>query len=199
MLVRSNSDLQVGIADSCNLPELNKSLKADQTIWMTNDSIFLTNKQNVRKPNPGIDSSGVQPVTKGSLIIGKAGVPAKRLNHDLMIRANAGASSAMTISEAERQGLIRQIQLPRVAMYKSYAASMDEGWTRYIFDQNKLQYTSVFDKDIRGGNLKSKFDCIILPDQSRGGLLNGARKGSLPDEYVGGIGPEGVGALKEFV
>src|SRR5258708_38515978 len=84
-------------------------------------------------------------------------------------------------------------------MYKSYAASMDEGWTRYIFDQNKLQYTSIFDKDIRGGNLKSKFDCIILPDQSRGGLLIGARKGSLPDGYVGGIGPEGVRVLREFV
>jgi hypothetical protein len=51
----------------------------------------------------------------------------------------------------------------RVGLYKSYAASMDEGWTRWVFDQYKnelpglkLNYTSVTDLDIRGGNLELK-------------------------------------------
>jgi hypothetical protein len=54
---------------------------------------------------------------------------------------------------------------PRVALYKSYSASMDEGWTRWVFDQYKqynyvpslrLSYTSVTDFDIRAGNLELK-------------------------------------------
>ena len=49
----------------------------------------------------------------------------------------------------------------RVGLYKSYAASMDEGWTRWVFEQYKnkvpglnLTYTSVTDLDIRAGNLE---------------------------------------------
>ena len=55
------------------------------------------------------------------------------------------------------------IQQPRVGLYKSYVASMDEGWTRWIFDQYrnkllgiKLTYSSVTDFDIRAGNLELK-------------------------------------------
>lgn len=53
----------------------------------------------------------------------------------------------------------------RVGLYKSYAASMDEGWTRWVFDQYKdkinsldfrLSYTSITDAEIRGGNLELK-------------------------------------------
>ena len=52
---------------------------------------------------------------------------------------------------------------PRIGLYKSYSASMDEGWTRWIFDQYKnelpdlkLTYTSVTDFDIRTANLELK-------------------------------------------
>ena len=199
LVVRPLSELPVGAADLCNLPELNKSLKAQQPVWLANDSFFLTNKQNLRKPPAGIDPPGTHRMNRGEVIIAKAGIPTNRLQDDLMIRTKAGSAAAITLAEAERQGLITQIRLPRVAMYKSYLASMDEGWTRFIFDQNKLQYSSIFDKEIRAGNLKSKYDCIILPDQRPAGLLEGARRGSLPEEYVGGIGKEGVLALKEFV
>ncbi|MGD9630896.1 MAG: M14 family zinc carboxypeptidase [Pyrinomonadaceae bacterium] len=40
---------------------------------------------------------------------------------------------------------------------------------------------------------------IIFPDQSPNAILNGHRKGSMPDEYVGGVGKEGVENLKKFV
>src|SRR6266404_8689687 len=53
------------------------------------------------------------------------------------------------------------IQQRRVGLYKSYVASMDEGWTRWVFDQYKnkllgirLTYSSVTDFDIRAGNLE---------------------------------------------
>jgi len=40
---------------------------------------------------------------------------------------------------------------------------------------------------------------IIFPDQSPNQILNGYAKGTMPDEYVGGVGKEGVENLKRFV
>src|SRR5262249_7618401 len=48
-------------------------------------------------------------------------------------------------------------------------------------------------------DLRAKFDTIIIPDQGRAAILNGHRKGAMPDEYTGGLGEEGVKALREFV
>jgi hypothetical protein len=89
--------------------------------------------------------------------------------------------------------------LPRVAVYKSYVAAIDEGWTRYVLEHNGLPYyTSIENKDVTG-NLRSKFQVIIIPDQPRAAILNGYRRGTMPDEYSGGLGAEGVKALREFV
>ena len=40
---------------------------------------------------------------------------------------------------------------------------------------------------------------IIFPDQPPNQILNGYAKGTMPDEYVGGVGKEGVENLKKFV
>lgn len=100
------------------------------------------------------------------------------------------------------------IQQPRIGLYKSYAASMDEGWTRWIFDQYKdrfqtlglrLSYSSVLDREVRAGNLRAKFDCIIIPAQSSQQIFNGLSRDRFPAEVAGGIGNAGVTALKTFV
>ncbi|HWS88098.1 MAG TPA: M14 family zinc carboxypeptidase [Pyrinomonadaceae bacterium] len=88
---------------------------------------------------------------------------------------------------------------PRVALYKSHVPSMDEGWTRWILEQNGKTYSSLQDAEVRRGNLRAKFDSIIIPDQSPRAILEGYRKGSMPDEFTGGLGKEGVKALREFV
>ena len=91
----------------------------------------------------------------------------------------------------------------RNAVYKSYVPSMDEGWTRWVFatqrDRRCVSYATLKDAEARAGNLRAKFDTIIIPDQGRAAILNGHRKGSMPDEYTGGLGEQGVKALREFV
>ena len=195
---KSVQDLHVNVLSSCDETEINQSLKTAPA-WIVNQSISLTNKQYLRAKSSAADSPLAQQLSKGNLIVAREGTTGDQLKNDLMIKPAGVAATALTISEAEHAGLISQIHAPRTAMYKSFSPSMDEGWTRYIFDQYKLPYTSIFDKDIHAGSLRSKYDCIILPDESARALLNGARKGSLPDEYIGGIGPEGVSALKDFV
>ncbi|MBV9923937.1 MAG: hypothetical protein JOZ96_02780 [Acidobacteria bacterium] len=89
---------------------------------------------------------------------------------------------------------------PRVALYKSHVPSMDEGWTRWAFEnQLHVRYASLQDAEVRAGGLRAKYDSIIIPDESPRAILEGYRKGSMPEEFTGGLGKEGVKALREFV
>ena len=92
----------------------------------------------------------------------------------------------------------------RAALYKPYIASIDEGWTRFVLEQYGFNIKNIENKQVRAGNLNAAFDVIILPDSSRDVIIDGrqGREGyseELPPEYTGGIGKEGVKALKEFV
>ena len=86
----------------------------------------------------------------------------------------------------------------RIAIYQSYSASMDEGWTRWVFDANRIPFTTLHDADIRAGNLRAKFDAILLPDQAPVQLRRGLAP-PYPDSLRGGLGDAGAAALKAFV
>jgi hypothetical protein len=88
---------------------------------------------------------------------------------------------------------------PRLGLYQSHVPSMDEGWTRWVFEEHDLAYRSLRDADVRAGNLRAKYDAIVIPDQSPRALLEGHRRGTMPEEFTGGLGKEGVRALREFV
>lgn len=87
----------------------------------------------------------------------------------------------------------------RVGVYRSYAASMDEGWTRWTFDSFGVPYESLVDSTIRAGNLASRFDAIILPSQNPRALLDGLSPRRYPARLAGGMGAAGVQALRDFV
>ena len=89
--------------------------------------------------------------------------------------------------------------VPRVGLYRAYDATMDEGWTRWVFDTWKVPYQSLVDSTVRAGKLKAKFDVIVLPDQSPREILEGLPASRYPAPYAGGIGPEGSEALRQFV
>jgi hypothetical protein len=77
---------------------------------------------------------------------------------------------------------------------------MDEGWTRWLLEQYEFPYRSLYDRDLRGGGLRAKLDAIVIPDQGPEAIVQGHRRGSgMPDEYTGGIGEEGVKAVRDFV
>ena len=93
-----------------------------------------------------------------------------------------------------------KLKTPRLAMYKSYVASMDEGWTRFILEDYEFSFTSILDKDIRAGNLRSKYDVIIIPGElSETQIMQGHRADAVPPEFAGGIGEAGVQNLREFL
>jgi len=86
----------------------------------------------------------------------------------------------------------------RIAIYRSYNSTMDEGWTRWMFDANRIPFTTLLDKDVRAGNLNDRFDVIILPDQNANAISRGLGN-SYPDSLRGGLGAPGGAALASFV
>jgi hypothetical protein len=108
----------------------------------------------------------------------------------------------------------------RIAMYQRYGGgNIDEGWTRWLIEDFKFPYVSIFDKELKAGNLNAKYDVIVIPEDSTatitgdrpaagaaGGRGGGGRGGGggeggtpLPPEYRTGIGTDGVAALRAFV
>jgi hypothetical protein len=93
-----------------------------------------------------------------------------------------------------------RLRTPRVGLYRSWVPSMDEGWTRFVFDRHAgVRYQELHDREVRGGRLRERFDAIVLPDQPPLTIERGHARGTMPEEYTGGLGEEGRAALRAFV
>jgi hypothetical protein len=88
---------------------------------------------------------------------------------------------------------------PRIGLYQPWDPSMDEGWTRLVFEQYGFPYTTLHNAEIRQGDLWDSFDVIVLPSVGAAGLRNGFGARQSEPEYVGGLGDEGFEALSQFV
>src|SRR5207247_10646740 len=61
---------------------------------------------------------------------------------------------------ANAQGRTRT-RLPRIGLYQPWTGNIDEGWTRWLFEQYGISYTTLHDTDIRKGGLRARFDVIV--------------------------------------
>ncbi|HYW41877.1 MAG TPA: hypothetical protein VE959_03400, partial [Bryobacteraceae bacterium] len=93
----------------------------------------------------------------------------------------------------------KAVKAARIGLYRPWVASIDEGWTRWILEQFQFPFTSLYNADIRGGHLREHTDVIVIPDISERQILDGQRPGTIPERYAGGLGDEGVDALRDFV
>lgn len=88
----------------------------------------------------------------------------------------------------------------RLALYKSRVRSIDEGWTRWVLEQFEFPYHTLRDAEIRKPGLADRYDVIVIPAQkSLEDLVDGHKEGSIPPEFVGGMGSQGLSNLREFV
>lgn len=110
----------------------------------------------------------------------------------------------------------------KIGLYRPWGSNIDEGWTRWLLEQYGFGPTSVYDKDVREGDLRARFDTIVIPDISGrrarpagqragkdltppkratplGTLVDGISAHDVPDEYANGIGAQGSEELKKFV
>lgn len=126
-----------------------------------------------------------------------------------VIEAKADAEQQHLASLARDQGIIFQsIDVPlqselapvnkaKIGLYKSWVASMDEGWTRWLLKEYAFDVDTLHDEDIRTKNL-SQYSAILLPSQNPRSILHGHTTGTMPEPYVGGLGLDGTFKLKEY-
>jgi hypothetical protein len=93
----------------------------------------------------------------------------------------------------------------RTALFKPWRASMDEGWTRYLFDTHRVPYENIGNEEVREGKI-GKFDVLLIPDIGPSIIKEGKPSGEwarfsrpMPPDYAGGIEEKGVENVKKFV
>src|SRR5579885_2002267 len=91
------------------------------------------------------------------------------------------------------------VKKPRIAIYEPWSGNIDQGWTRWIFEQNHFPFTRARNADIQAGHLRDHYDTIVFAEQAPRSIIDGLQPGSVPGEYAGGIADSGVEALREFV
>jgi hypothetical protein len=89
--------------------------------------------------------------------------------------------------------------LPRVGVYAPWSGVMNEGWLRWVLDEFELPYVRVRNEMLRAGDLAEFLDVLVLPSVGARYLDAGRRAGTVPEEYAGGLDPEGSVAIEEFV
>jgi hypothetical protein len=87
---------------------------------------------------------------------------------------------------------------PRIGLYKPWTANIDEGWTRWVLEQFEIPYVSLSDSTVRAGKLRDRMDAILVTDMSLRDLRQGMADTVVPPPYSGGLGREGIEALKAF-
>jgi hypothetical protein len=91
------------------------------------------------------------------------------------------------------------VKKPRLGLYRAWSPLIDEGWSRWILENYDFTPVTLRNGDIQAGNLRERFDAIILPDARPETLRDGFGPGTIRGEFTGGIGAPGVTALREFV
>ena len=166
--------------------------------------------ENARLVNAALHGKGTVSILRGAVQAGGKSWPAGTIFLDADA-AKAAAGKAVPgvswTSVSSAPAGVETMKAPRVGLYKPWAASMDEGWTRWILEQYGFDSKSLDNKAIKAGKL-SDFDVIILPDVSKEVIATGKPRvqeggmkyfAELPPEYAGGIEKEGAKALHEFV
>jgi uncharacterized membrane protein len=138
-------------------------------------------------PGTAAADSGSAGASGSWLIEGLSGSQRQTLVDDLRLQARGGSMSAGPVAK------------PRIGLYRPWSASMDEGWTRWLYEMYDFDFTSLRNADVRAGDLESRYDVIVLADIRAGSIINGSATGSVPPRYAGGIGAEGVRELDAFV
>ncbi len=175
---------------------LNDSFRAVNLLWDRGVTVRRVDAANgALRPGDWLVPAGSEPVLAEAARL--TGVDFRRLEADV-----AGGSHTT--------GRLR------IGIYRRYrGGNMDEGWTRWLFEQWGFPFAEVYDAEIQQGDLNAKYDVLVFADDStaaitgepaeggRGGGRGGGTFSSVPNrtppEYRSGIGAKGVEAIRDFV
>jgi Zinc carboxypeptidase len=158
---------------------------------------------------------GSEEYPAGSFVVSVTGAQAERVRKE--IESLGLVASSLTMAPKVETF---DVDLPRLAIYTTWANTEKVGWVRLAFDRWEIPYDLIHKDHVKGGsNLRAKYDVIVIPHQTQGGraLVHEQPKLSRPlpykkndkfkslgmyaetDDVRGGMGIEGVAAFERFV
>lgn len=160
-------------------PAQNNTFKALNRAWGAGGRVSFV---------PGTAGADGAAGTSGTYVVSGLGDAAVAdLVSSLALRVRRGAAAGVAMSQ------------PRIGVYRPWAASMDEGWTRWLLDSYDFDSSSLYSAEVIAGRLRDRYDVILIADIPSRAILDGNARGTVPARYAGGLGKPGVRALDEFV
>ncbi len=107
--------------------------------------------------------------------------------------------------------------VPRVAIYSAWTNTQNLGWYRLTFEKFGVPYDLIFKEQVKQGNLRAKYDVILMAEQNLGRQQSLALPAAKPQSYQksdkykflgmygetadmsGGLGQDGVDAIGAFL
>ena len=107
--------------------------------------------------------------------------------------AEIAASTGVNFEGVEDAMPAGQVLRPvRLALWDRYGGSMPSGWLRLVLEQFEFPYEVVYPPQLDAGQLRSKYDVLILPDgaipEAGAAAFASPRSANIPDEYRARIG-----------
>lgn len=169
-------------------PAQNNAFRALNEAWTMGGEVWFQPGESPASTTGGEDTiAGAAGSSGRYLVRGLSGDAQNRLVGDLALRAERSNESGVRVAQ------------PRVGLYRPWQASMDEGWTRWVLERYRFGFQNLYNADVRAGDLRSRYDVIVIPDMGARTILEGYARGEVPPRYAGGIGREGVRELDAFV
>ena len=167
------------------------------------------------KVGPGTDK--VEEYPAGSLAIAVSGpAQSERIRKEIESLGLVASSLTGPLGLSETV----DVDLPRVAMYTTWANTEKVGWVRLAFDRWEIPFDLIHKDHVQtGANLRSKYDVIVMPHQTQNGksIVYEQPKLSKPlpyrkndhfksfglyaqtDDVRGGMGLAGAAEFQKFV
>jgi hypothetical protein len=182
-------------------PKVNDSFHAVARLWSAGADVYRTDR----------------PMTVGgvSYPVGSFYIPANAKSTPVVQKAAADLGVTFA-SSSDMMAQSTKLSPARIGLWDRYGGSMPSGHIRWLLEQYEMPYKLVFPQELDAGNLKSKYDVLIFPENSIPGTGNGGGRGgrgggggrggaggaNVPAQFqamTGSVSERTIAQLKQFV
>jgi len=129
----------------------------------TNNSFILVNRL-LKAGVPVYWMSGKQQAEGKDLGTGAIWVPASDGATPILEKAGSELGLKVYAQAGKPAGDALRVKPVRIGLVDLYGGMMTSGWTRWMLEQYEFPCTRLYAQEINAGNLKAKYDAIVVPD-----------------------------------